>query len=150
MSTAALPIACVVTSPLERRLVIEDVGLNETRTGFVRTLQAMGAGIQMEETGMWGNEPVGRIYVESRHRLRGVEVAGDALVQSMIDELPMLAAVAARAQGPTVVRDAEELKDKDTNRISTTAAALVRSESTSRPCPVGLLSNRRDLRLPAV
>ena len=43
ISTASLPIACVVASPLPRRLVIEDVGINETRTGFVRTLQAMGA-----------------------------------------------------------------------------------------------------------
>ena len=50
ISTAALPIACVVASPLPRRLVIEDVGINETRIGFIRTLQAMGAGIEIEPT----------------------------------------------------------------------------------------------------
>jgi coenzyme F420 hydrogenase subunit beta len=124
ISTASLPIACVVASPLPRRLVIEDVGINETRTGFIRTLQAMGAGIEIESKGMEGAEPVGRIIVESGHPLRGIEVGGAALIQSMIDELPMLAALAARAHGRSVIRDAQELKDKDTNRITTTVAAL--------------------------
>ena len=54
ISTASLPIACVVASPLPRRLVIEDVGINETRIGFIRTLQAMGANIEIEPTGMRG------------------------------------------------------------------------------------------------
>lgn len=99
ISTAALPIACVVASPFKRRLVIEDVGINGTRTGFVRTLERMGAGIEIHETGMEAGEPVGKIVVESGHRLRGIEVSGDALVQSMIDELPLLAALAARAEG---------------------------------------------------
>ena len=124
VSTAALPIACIVASPFKRRLVIEDVGINETRTGFVRTLQRMGAGIDIEQTGMEASEPVGRIVVESGRTLRGIEVNGDALVQSMIDELPLLAALAARAEGRTVISDAQELKDKDTDRIATTVAAL--------------------------
>jgi coenzyme F420 hydrogenase subunit beta len=124
ISTAALPIACIVASPFKRRLVIEDVGINETRTGFVRTLQRMGAGIDIQQTGMEASEPVGKIMVESGHKLRGIEVSGDALVQSMIDELPLLAALAARAEGRTVIRDAQELKDKDTDRIATTVASL--------------------------
>jgi 3-phosphoshikimate 1-carboxyvinyltransferase len=124
ISTASLPIACVVASPLPRRLAIEGVGINETRTGFVRTLQAMGAKIDIEPTGMEGNEPVGTIIVESGHPLHGIEVAGASLVQSMIDELPVLAALAARADGPTVIRDAQELKDKDTDRIATTLSTL--------------------------
>jgi coenzyme F420 hydrogenase subunit beta len=124
VSTASLPIASVVASPLPRRLVIEDVGINETRTGFVRTLQAMGANIEIEPTEIRGNEPIGRIIVESGRQLRGIEVEGAFLVQSMIDELPMLAALAARAEGRTVIHDAQELKDKDTDRIATTVATL--------------------------
>jgi len=124
ISTAALPIACVVASPFKRRLVIEDVGINATRTGFVRTLQRMGAGIEIQQTRIEAGEPVGKIVVESGHRLCGIEVSGDALVQSMIDELPLLAALAARADGPTIVRDAQELKDKDTDRIATTVGTL--------------------------
>ena len=124
ISTASFPIACVVASPLPRHLIIEDVGLNETRTGFVRTLQAMGASIKLEPERLEGNEPVGKIVVESGRQLHGIEVGGAALIQSMIDELPMLTAIAARADGPTVIRDAKELKDKDTDRIATTLAAL--------------------------
>jgi 3-phosphoshikimate 1-carboxyvinyltransferase len=124
ISTASLPIACVVASPLPRRLTIEDVGINETRIGFVRTLQAMGANIEIEPTETRGNEPIGRVIVESGRPLRGIDVGGPSLVQSMIDELPMLAALAARAEGPTVIRDAQELKDKDTDRIATTVATL--------------------------
>jgi 3-phosphoshikimate 1-carboxyvinyltransferase len=105
--------------------VIEDVGINETRCGFLRTLQAMGAGIEIEPKGMEGSEPIGRIIVESGHQLRGIEVGGASLIQSMIDELPLLAALAARADGRTVIRDAQELKDKDTDRIATTVAALL-------------------------
>jgi 3-phosphoshikimate 1-carboxyvinyltransferase len=124
ISAASLPIACIVASSLARRLVIEDVGINETRTGFVRTLHAMGANVTIEPTDMRGNEPIGRIIVESGRRLRGIEVEGAYLIQSMIDELPMLAAIAARAEGRTVIRDAQELKDKDTDRIATTIATL--------------------------
>jgi coenzyme F420 hydrogenase subunit beta len=124
ISTAAFPIACVVASPFPRRLVIENVGINETRSGFVHTLQAMGAGIEIEPTGMEGSEPVGRIIVESGHKLHGIDIGGASLIQSMIDELPLLAALAARADGRTVIRDAQELKDKDTDRIATTIAAL--------------------------
>ena len=124
ISTASLPIACVVASPLPRRLTIEDVGINETRIGFIRTLQAMGANIEIEPTEERGNEPIGRVIVESGRPLRGIDVGGPSFVQSMIDELPMLAALAARAEGPTVIRDAQELKDKDTDRIATTIATL--------------------------
>jgi 3-phosphoshikimate 1-carboxyvinyltransferase len=104
--------------------VIENVGINETRSGFVHTLQAMGAGIEIEPTGMEGSEPIGRIIVESGHKLHGIDIGGASLIQSMIDELPLLAALAARADGRTVIRDAQELKDKDTDRIATTIAAL--------------------------
>lgn len=124
VSAAAFPIACVVASPVRKRLVIENVGLNETRIGFVRILQSMGAGIEMKLEGTEGSEPVGRIVVESGHPLRGIEVSGAAFIQSMIDELPLLAALAARASGLTVIRDAKELKDKDTDRIATTVATL--------------------------
>ena len=69
-------------SPLPRHLIIEDVGLNETRTGFVRTLQAMGASIELEPERLEGNEPVGRIVVESGRQLP----ASKSAVQSLILE----------------------------------------------------------------
>jgi coenzyme F420 hydrogenase subunit beta len=124
ISSAAFAIACVVASPIPRRLTIEGVGVNPTRTGFLQALVDMGAAIEIVSTGSEGGEPVGTVMVESGRALRGVEIGGDAFVQSMIDELPLLAAVAARASGRTVIRNASELKDKDTDRIATTAATL--------------------------
>jgi len=124
ISTAALPIACTIVSPFDRCLIVEHVGINETRMGFVRTLQAMGADIEVLHTGMQAGEPTGTIIARSGRRLRGVNVSGPALMQSMIDELPLLAAIAARAEGQTTIHDASELKDKDTDRIATTIEAL--------------------------
>jgi 3-phosphoshikimate 1-carboxyvinyltransferase len=145
ISAAALPIACVVASPLTKRLVIENVGINETRIGFLRVLQSMGANIEIEGLGMQGGEPMGRIVVQSGKQLRGVEVRGDALIQSMIDELPLLAAVASRASGRTVVRDAMELKTKDTDRIATTVATLRRFGVRIEPREDGFEIHESDL-----
>ena len=139
ISTAAFPIACVVASPLQMRLVIDDVGINETRLGFVRILQEMGASIEVVPKGMEANEPLGKIIVESGRKLRGVDVGGASFIQSMIDELPLLAALAARADGRTVVRDAQELKDKDTDRIATTVAALRPFGVQIEPSPDGFV-----------
>jgi len=125
VSASALVIAAAV---LDERpgltVTVERVGLNDTRTGFLEALRAMGADLRTEITGTVSGEPVGQVRVASGRRLRGVRIDGPAFVQSMIDELPLLAAVAATAEGPTVVADAAELRDKDTDRIATTAALL--------------------------
>ena len=93
---------------------IQNVGLNETRTGIVDVLKSMGASIDIEETGS-GIEPAGDIIV--RHSLlHGTEIGGD-LIPRLIDELPVIAVAAAFAEGRTVIRDAEELKVKESNRI---------------------------------
>jgi 3-phosphoshikimate 1-carboxyvinyltransferase len=68
-----------------------------------------------------------------------VDVGGASFIQSMIDELPLLAALAARADGRTVVRDAQELKDKDTDRIATTVAALRPFGVQIEPSPDGFV-----------
>jgi coenzyme F420 hydrogenase subunit beta len=154
ISGAAFPAACVVLSPHPRMLVIENVGVNETRTGFLRTLQAMGADIEIQSTAETGGEPVGRIVVRSGASLRGIEVSGDALIQSMIDELPLLAAVAARAEGNTTIRNARELRDKDTDRIATTVAALRPFGVRIEPCEDGfdilesVVSSPKEIALP--
>jgi 3-phosphoshikimate 1-carboxyvinyltransferase len=106
----------------------------------------MGADILVTATGSVSGEPVGDLRVRSGRRLRGVRIDGVRFVQSLIDELPLVAAVAATAEGPTVVADAADLKDKDTDRIATTTALLsafgVRAEPaedgfTVHPPPAG-------------
>ncbi|MDD3167943.1 MAG: 3-phosphoshikimate 1-carboxyvinyltransferase [Eubacteriales bacterium] len=95
-------------------ITIRNVGLNETRTGIIDVLRSMGGSVHIEKTGS-GIEPSGDITVK-HSPLHGTEIGGD-LVPRLIDELPVLSVAAAFAEGRTVIRDAEELKVKESNRI---------------------------------
>jgi 3-phosphoshikimate 1-carboxyvinyltransferase len=101
-------------------LVLEGVGLNPTRTGVIDVLRAMGADLTVEEHA--GPEPYGDVRVRASG-LRAVPIGG-ALVPRLIDELPVLAVAAAFAEGETVIRDAGELRVKESDRIATTVAGL--------------------------
>jgi 3-phosphoshikimate 1-carboxyvinyltransferase len=103
-------------------LVIENVGLNATRAGLVEVLRAMGGQIDMHNSREVGGEPVADLLV--RHSvLRGIEV-DPALAPSMIDEFPVLFVAAALAQGRTVTSGLDELRVKESDRLSAMAAAL--------------------------
>ena len=93
---------------------IKNVGLNPTRTGVLDVLLAMGASITIEEKNQSG-EPAGDLIVK-HSSLKGTEISGD-LIPRLIDEIPILAVAAAFAEGTTVIKDAEELKVKESNRI---------------------------------
>jgi 3-phosphoshikimate 1-carboxyvinyltransferase len=103
-------------------LVLEDVLLNPTRTAFLDTLRDMGAHIDLLEADERHGEPVGTLRIVPSS-LRAVSPSTDA-VPSMIDELPLLACVATRAEGETVVRGAAELRGKESDRIATVVANL--------------------------
>jgi len=120
-SSAAFFLAAAAAQP-GAELVVERVGLNPTRTGLVDVLREMGADVQVEELAEAAGEPVGTLRVRGR-RLRGVEVGG-AVVPRLIDEVPALAVAAAVAEGETVVRDAAELRVKESDRVRTVVAAL--------------------------
>jgi 3-phosphoshikimate 1-carboxyvinyltransferase len=102
-------------------LRLEDVCLNETRTGFLDALWRMGADIRLEEQREEGGEAIGTL-VARPSELAGIEIDA-ADVPALIDELPLLACVAARAHGETIVRGAAELRVKESDRI----AAVVRN-----------------------
>ncbi len=126
-SSAAFFIAAACLVP-GSELVIEEVGVNPTRTGFLEVLRAMGAEVAVENRRERGGEPVADIVVRTEGGdggppLRGVEVGGE-LVPRMIDEFPILAVVATQAEGETVVRDAAELRVKETDRIAAIASEL--------------------------
>ena len=98
------------------RLTVEGVGLNPTRAAFLDVLERMGARIDVEEVGgEGGGEPVGHVTV-SASGLRGTTVSG-LEVPALIDELPLVAVLGARAQGMTRIRGAEELRAKESDRI---------------------------------
>ncbi len=132
ISSAAFLIVAATLAP-GSEMVIEDVGVNPTRTGLLDALEAMGAAVTVENRREAGGEPVADLTVRATE-LRGVEVGGDTVVR-MIDELPILAVAATQAQGETLVRDAAELRVKETDRIATTVAELRRlgAEIEARP-----------------
>lgn len=118
-SAAFLVAACLMQSDSEKesRLIVRNVGDNPTRTGLWDALRFMGADIQrVPRADGAGGEPVCDLYVRSAP-LRGGLVAGELLVR-MIDEVPALCAIAATAKGSTEIRDAAELRVKESDRLS--------------------------------
>jgi 3-phosphoshikimate 1-carboxyvinyltransferase len=103
-------------------LVVEHVALNDTRTGFFRALRAMGAALDLEPTAVSGGESVGTVRVRPS-ALAAISV-GSEDVPAMIDELPLLACVAARAEGVTTIAGAAELRVKESDRIAAVVANL--------------------------
>ncbi len=116
VSSAAFFLVAASIVP-ESDLRIEGLGMNETRTGIIEVLQEMGADIRVENPRLEGAEPVADLHV--RHApLQGTRVSGDTVVR-MIDEFPIFAVAAAFASSPSVVEGAEELRVKESDRITT-------------------------------
>jgi 3-phosphoshikimate 1-carboxyvinyltransferase len=106
-------------------LLIRGVGVNPTRTGVLDILIAMGADIELLDRREASGEPVADLLVRSA-RLKGIEIGGD-LVPRAIDEFPVICVAASLAEGRTVIRDARELRVKETDRIAAMAANLGRA-----------------------
>lgn len=120
ISSAAFFMVAAAIAP-NSEVVLKNTGLNETRTGIIDVFKQMGADITVETTSETG-EPIGDITVRTSD-LKGTEISG-ALIPRLIDEIPVIALLATQAEGTTVIRDAEELKVKETNRIDTVVDEL--------------------------
>ncbi|MSQ07424.1 MAG: 3-phosphoshikimate 1-carboxyvinyltransferase [Dehalococcoidia bacterium] len=125
ISSAAFWLVAGLCHP-NARILIQGVGLNPSRTGVIDALQAMGAGAGMTMLNQRneGGEPVADILVTST-QLNGIEIGGE-IIPRIIDELPVLAVAACFATGTTVIRDAKELRVKESDRIETTVTELSR------------------------
>ncbi len=121
ISTAAAWIVAATLHP-DAEVVLRNVGINPTRTLLLDVLQEMGAHVDLVEERTVGGEPVADLIVRSA-RLHGVEVGGEGIARG-IDELPLIALAGALAEGTTVIRDAEELRVKESDRVASTAAVL--------------------------
>ncbi len=117
----------------DAEILLEGVNTNETRTGLLDILESMGATVERLETRLSGGEPVADLVVRSS-QLHGAVISG-SLVPRAIDELPLVAVLACFAEGETVVRDAEELVVKESNRVEATVEVLTRmgAKITARP-----------------
>jgi 3-phosphoshikimate 1-carboxyvinyltransferase len=119
-SAAFFMVAALIVPGSE--LLIRGVGINPTRTGIIDILTAMGGSLELLDCRELSGEPVADILVRSS-RLRGIEIGGD-LVPRAIDEFPVLCVAASLAEGRTIVREARELRVKETDRIAAMAANL--------------------------
>jgi 3-phosphoshikimate 1-carboxyvinyltransferase len=117
-------------------IALEGVGLNPTRTGLLQILGQMGAEIEVEPVGERGGEPTGTLRARAG-ALRGAEVGGKEIPLA-IDELPLVALAACFAEGETTIRDAAELRRKESDRIATTSAALTALGATVEPSEDGM------------
>ena len=122
ISSAAFIIAAAALLP-GSDVTISGVGINWTRTGLLDVLESMGASIQIKKRFNDGNIPKAEIRIRHRQPLNGVAIDIET-VPRMIDEIPILAVVAAKANGVTVIRGCEELRVKESDRISAIAAGL--------------------------
>lgn len=115
-SSAAF-MACAAALRPDSAIDIENVSLNEARIGFARVLERMGADIALKPTGSAGEEPCGTISVSYVGHLHSCEVVGREIA-SLVDEIPVLALVAAHAEGTTVFHEVGELRVKETDRLA--------------------------------
>ena len=120
-SSAAFALAGAAVVP-ESDLVVEAVGVNPTRTGLLTVLERMGAEVHVGEDPDPGAEPTGAVHLRCAE-LEGTEVGGDEVALT-IDELPLVALVACFAEGETVIRDAAELRHKESDRIAAVCEGL--------------------------
>jgi 3-phosphoshikimate 1-carboxyvinyltransferase len=122
-------------------LVVENVGVNPTRTGILEALALMGADIQLENQREVAGEPVADIRVRCQDRvtppLQSCTIAGD-IIPRMIDEIPILAVAAVFAQGTTIIRDAAELRVKESDRITVMAQQLNKMGAKVTELPDGM------------
>ncbi|MBG0843039.1 bifunctional prephenate dehydrogenase/3-phosphoshikimate 1-carboxyvinyltransferase [Ectopseudomonas toyotomiensis] len=118
-------------------LVLEHVGINPTRTGVIDILKLMGGDITLENQREVGGEPVADIRVRAA-KLKGIDIPED-LVPLAIDEFPVLFVAAACAEGRTVLRGAEELRVKESDRIQVMADGLIALGVKAEPTPDGII-----------
>ncbi|MFW5749811.1 MAG: 3-phosphoshikimate 1-carboxyvinyltransferase [Halanaerobium sp.] len=114
ISSAAFFIAAGLLAA-EGELLIKNVGINQTRSGFLEVVEAMGGQIDLLNQKDQGGEPTADILVKPSN-LKGTEVSGE-VIPRLIDEIPIISVLAVFAEGKTVIKDAEELRVKETDRI---------------------------------
>lgn len=136
ISSAAFPLVAALLLP-GAEVTVEGVGVNPTRTGLLDVLDSMGARISAYSGPRQGGERMADVTARASD-LRAAQVSGDAVVR-MIDEFPLLAVAATQARGTTVVRDAAELRVKETDRIAVIASQIQKMGADIEPQPDGFV-----------
>jgi len=121
----------------DAKITVKNCGINPTRTGIIDVLLAMGAKLKIKHERVEAGEPLADIVVESSD-LKGVEIGG-SIIPRLIDEIPVIAVAACAARGKTVIRDAAELRLKESDRIATVSEELSRLGAGIELLPDGMV-----------
>ena len=136
ISSAVFPLAAAALIP-DSEIILRHVGLNPTRKGFLDCLEEMGADVRVVGHNLQGAEPAGDIRLVFNGPLKGIDVP-ESRVPDMIDELPLLMALAATASGTTRIRGAAELRVKESDRLSVMATGLQKLGAKLKEYPDGI------------
>ncbi|HEX6511653.1 MAG TPA: 3-phosphoshikimate 1-carboxyvinyltransferase, partial [Chloroflexota bacterium] len=121
----------------DARVTVRNVGMNVSRTGLLDVLAEMGASIDVVDEREAGGEPVADLV--ARHSTLRAAIVGGSIIPRLIDEVPILAVAAALADGDTVIRDAAELRVKESDRIAAVARGLMSMGARVEELPDGLI-----------
>jgi len=136
ISSAAFWLVAAAIHP-QARITVKNSGINPTRSGIIQVLRDMGAKLRVHGERMVGGEPVAELSAESS-ALVGTEVGG-SIIPSLIDEVPLIAVAGCAARGTTVIRDAGELRVKESDRIAATVKELSRLGADIEELPDGMV-----------
>lgn len=138
ISSAAYFIAAGLLVP-DSEILIKNTGINPTRAGILKVCEDMGADITLINEHIQGGEQIADILVRTS-RLHGITIEG-GIIPALIDEIPIIAVMAALAEGTTIIKDAAELKFKETNRIETICDNLTSMGCDVTPTEDGMIIN---------
>lgn len=138
ISSAAFFLAAGAIVP-NSNIILKNVGLNPTRTGIIDVLKQMGADIEILDERIECNEEVGDIRIKTSE-LKGITIEG-AIIPRLIDELPVIAVIASQAEGTTLVKDAGDLRNKESDRIKCLVTELLKLGVDIEETPDGFIIN---------
>lgn len=122
ISSAAYFIAAGLIVP-NSKIILKNIGLNPTRCGIIEVAKQMGGNIEILEQKDVCGETVGDIKIEYSPELKGIEIGGK-IIPALIDEIPVISVLATQCEGQTVIKDASDLRNKESDRIKTTVSEL--------------------------
>ncbi len=139
ISSAAFFIAAALIIP-HSEIIIKNVGINPTRSGIIDVLKSMKANIEIFNERNTANEPVADIKVSYTENLKAVSIQGD-IIPRLIDEIPIIALIATQAEGTMVINDAQDLRNKEADRISAVCSELTKLGADISETPDGFVIN---------
>jgi len=139
ISSAAFFIAAGLITP-KSKIILKNIGLNSTRAGIIEIAKKMNGNISILDKKNICGEDVGDIQIEYSPELTSCEISGE-IIPTLIDEIPVIALMATQAKGQTIIKDAQDLRNKETDRIKTTVAELKKLGADIEETEDGMIIN---------